>query len=78
MHKLQRLAGLIWMPLGTVLFVALVWIAAGQVREHPGADTWIQWGIFVLISLPVCAGLSLFGWYAWQGLFDAEEEETET
>lgn len=75
MNKLQRLAGLVWMPLGILLFLALAWIAIQQIQEHPKADTWIQWSIFLTISLPVCAGLSLFGWYAWKGDYANESEK---
>jgi hypothetical protein len=58
-----------------LLFAALLYTAILQIAAHPQADTWIQWGIFVFISLPICAGLSLFGWYAWQG--DFAEEKTD-
>lgn len=73
--KLQRWAGWFWMPAGILLFAALVYTAALQIAAHPQPDTWIQWGIFVFISLPICAGLSLFGWYAWQGDYADEPSE---
>ena len=75
MNKLQRIAGLVWMPLGILLFVALVWTAGLQISANPLADTWIQWGIFVLISFPVCLGFCLFGWYAWKGDYSDGAED---
>ena len=33
-------------------------------------DTRIQWGVFVIIFLPIVFGLFLFGWFAWKGEYD--------
>jgi len=70
--KLQRWAGFIWMPAGALLFATLLYTAVLQITAHTQADTWIQWGIFVFISLPICA---LFGWYAWQGDYADENSD---
>jgi hypothetical protein len=33
-------------------------------------DTRIQWGVFIIIFIPIAIGLMIFGWYAWKGYYD--------
>ncbi|WP_439554804.1 DUF6814 family protein [Dyadobacter sp.] len=33
-------------------------------------NTTLQWFIIILIFIPICAGLVIFGYYAWKGEYD--------
>ncbi|MBW0177130.1 DUF6814 family protein [Sediminibacterium sp.] len=72
MKQLKRAAGIIWMVLGPVAVFFLIRTAANEIITKPSADTWVQWGVFVLIFLPIAFGLSLFGYYAYKGEYDKE------
>jgi uncharacterized membrane protein YedE/YeeE len=70
MNQLKRWAGWIWMAAGPLLAILLVRTALQEIRLHPVMDTRIQWGVFVIIFIPIAAGLVIFGWYAWKGYYD--------
>lgn len=72
MKQLKRAAGIIWMVLGPVAVFFLVRTASVEIAAKPSADTWVQWGVFVLVFLPIAFGLSLFGYYAYKGEYDKE------
>ena len=70
MNKLKRIAGIVWMALGPVSMFFLIKTAAEEIARKPLLDTKIQWGIFVLIFLPIAAGMVVFGYYALKGEYD--------
>lgn len=72
MKQLKRLAGIVWMLLGPLAVFFLIRTASSEIAVKPSADTWIQWGVFVLVFLPIAFGLSLFGYYAMKGEYDKE------
>lgn len=72
MKQLKRLAGIVWMLLGPLAVFFLIRTASSEIATKPSADTWIQWGVFVLVFLPIAFGLSLFGYYAMKGEYDKE------
>lgn len=72
MKQLKRIAGIIWILLGPVAVFFLVKTAANEIAAKPSTDTWIQWGVFVIVFLPIAFGLSLFGYYALKGEYDTE------
>ncbi len=72
MKQLKRIAGIIWLLLGPVAVFFLVKTAANEIATKPSTDTWIQWGVFVVVFLPIAFGLSLFGYYALKGEYDTE------
>lgn len=72
MKQLKRIAGIIWILLGPVAVFFLVKTAANEIAAKPSTDTWIQWGVFVVVFLPIAFGLSLFGYYALKGEYDTE------
>jgi hypothetical protein len=72
MKQIKRIAGIIWILLGPVAVFFLVKTASAEIIAKPSADTWIQWGVFVLVFLPIAFGLSLFGYYAVKGEYDKE------
>jgi ABC-type molybdate transport system permease subunit len=74
MNAVKRFLGLIWIALAPVL----MWLMASQAIEKIGkategiakTNTTLQWAIILMIFIPVCAGLSMFGWYALKGEYD--------
>ena len=53
--------------LGPVLFFYLVRTAASEIAKKPLLDTKIQWGVFIIVAIPIVIGLELFGYYALKG-----------
>lgn len=70
MNQLKRYSGWIWMALCPLLIYLLVSTALSEINKKPVMDTRIQWGVFVIIFLPIVFGLFLFGWFAWKGEYD--------
>jgi len=70
MNQLKRIAGIIWMLLGPVTVFYLIKTAANEIAKKPVIDTKIQWGVFVVIFIPIAIGLTIFGYYALKGEYD--------
>lgn len=70
MPLIKRTLGLLCMLLGPLAIRYLVSTASGEIERKPGTDTWIQWGVFVGVFLPIAIGLVLFGYYALRGEYD--------
>lgn len=77
MNQLKRLAGIIWLLLGPVAVYYLVKTAASEIAKKPVMDTRIQWGVFVVIFIPIAIGMVIFGWYALKGEYDHLPERSE-
>jgi hypothetical protein len=72
MNILKRLLGIVWIALGPLVLFWLIRTGVGEVAKKPVTDTKIQWGIFVLIFIPIAVGLILFGYYALKGEYDEQ------
>ena len=70
MNQVKRYAGILWMLLGPAAMYYLIKTAAAEITAKPEIDTKIQWGVFVLVFLPIAAGMVLFGYYAFKGEYD--------
>jgi hypothetical protein len=70
MDQIKRTFGLLWMLLAFVALIAVVLMAQAEIARKPTADVWIQWGVFVSITLPIAIGLFLFGLFAFKGEYD--------
>lgn len=70
MNTVKRWAGLIWMLAGPLVLALLLRTALTEIRRHPVLDTRIQWGVFIIVFIPIGIGLVIFGWYAWKGYYD--------
>ncbi|MBX3239737.1 MAG: hypothetical protein KIT80_20810 [Chitinophagaceae bacterium] len=66
MNLLKKWLGWVWMLLGPLSIYYLAKTAAAEIARHPVTDTKIQWAVFILVALPIAAGLVIFGWYAWK------------
>ena len=74
MNSLKRVLGIVWILLGPLTIAFLVWQAFNKLSAPTATtDEWIQWSIIVFIFAPVAIGMVMFGWYAWQGEYDREE-----
>jgi len=69
MDNIKKILGLIWMVLGPIAIIALLYSA--YVTIDPAGKNEINkplpWIIIILIFTPIAIGLSIFGWYAWKG-----------
>lgn len=77
MNQIKRYAGIIWILLGPVAMFYLIKTAASEIAAKPLIDTKIQWGVFVIVFLPIAAGMSIFGYYALKGEYDHLPESSE-
>lgn len=76
MGILKRIAGLFWMALGPLAIYLLARTALVEIAKNPVMDTMIQWGVFVVIFIPIAFGLVVFGWYVWKGEYAAMPTDT--
>ncbi|MCE7060908.1 DUF6814 family protein [Dyadobacter sp. CY343] len=74
MNALKKFLGLVWMLLGPVIILFLFMQASDKIGlAAEGIDrtnTTLQWSIIILIFIPICAGLVIFGYYAWKGEYE--------
>jgi len=77
MNLIKKWAGIIWMLAGPLTMYCLIRIAASEIALKPELDTKIQWGVFVIIFLPIALGLVIFGYYAFSGEYDHLPENSD-
>jgi hypothetical protein len=70
MNQIKKLAGIIWLLLGPACIYFIVRAASHEITTKPGIDTVIQWGVFVVIFIPIAIGMSIFGFYAIKGEYN--------
>lgn len=61
------------MAAAPALVIFLCWQAYEKIVAAPAAaqaNVVLQWAIILMIFVPVCGGLFLFGRYAWAGEYD--------
>ena len=77
MNNIKKILGLAWMILAP-LAVILMFEQAGEkislaTEGVARTNTALQWGIILLIFIPVSIGLVIFGYYSWKGEYDQME-----
>ncbi|HRN56763.1 MAG TPA: hypothetical protein PLL71_09940 [Agriterribacter sp.] len=72
MKQLRKWMGLIWMLTAPLSMFYLIKTALHQIALHPVTDTKIQWGVFVIVFIPIAVGLCIFGWFAWKGEYEKQ------
>ena len=81
MKALKRALGVVWIVLGPASILFLFWQAWDKINAAPAGaaqtNTALQWGIILLVFIPIAAGLVIFGKYAFQGEFDELPVNTE-
>lgn len=75
MNTIKRVLGFVWIILGPLVLFYLVKtaaaeIAAAEMAKKPVLDTWIEWGVFIVVFIPIAVGLVLFGYYALKGEYE--------
>lgn len=75
MQQLKRILGIVWMLLGPVVIVILLWGAISNIDAAGKEDINkpLPWIIIIAIFTPIAIGLTVFGWYAWKGEFKNTE-----
>ncbi len=77
MNALKKWMGLVWILLGPVAVYFLIKTAAAEIAKKPVIDTKIQWGVFIVIFIPIAFGIMIFGYYALKGEYDHLPESSE-
>ncbi len=72
MNQVKRYLGILWMLIGPVIFILLVFSAVKNINSTVKGDISnpIPWIIILAIFAPIAVGLSIFGWYSWKGEYD--------
>ncbi len=81
MKTLRKILGIFWIVLGPLAVGLMAWQAWDKIsRAEPGmaqTNTALQWGIILLIFIPIAIGLVIFGRYALMGEYDHLPENSE-
>lgn len=70
MNALKKILGIVWLLAGPITVFYLIKTAAGEIARKPVMDTKIQWGVFIIVFIPIAIGLMIFGFYALKGEYD--------
>ncbi|MEJ5993977.1 DUF6814 family protein [Pedobacter sp. Du54] len=81
MNALKRALGIVWIILGPTAIVFMFIQAWDKVSKAPvgitQTNTALQWGIILLIFIPIAIGLVIFGRYALSGEYEKLPESSE-
>lgn len=77
MNALKKILGVIWIVLGPVAIWYLCKTAAHEIAAKPVIDTKIQWAVFIIVFIPICIGLMIFGYYAFKGEYSHLPEKSD-
>lgn len=77
MNALKKILGIVWFLLGPVAIWFLIKTAAQEIAAKPVMDTKIQWAVFIIVFIPICLGLMIFGYYAIKGEYSRLPEKSE-
>lgn len=67
MNTLKKYLGILWIVLGPALVAFMCWQAYEKISASDAAhktNTILQWGIIMLVFIPICIGIVIFGYYA--------------
>jgi len=71
MNSIKRILGIVWIVLGPLAIYYLIKTGAGEMSKKPDVDTKIQWGVFIIVFIPIAIGMIIFGYYSLKGEYDA-------
>ncbi|MEP6674014.1 MAG: DUF6814 family protein [Ferruginibacter sp.] len=77
MNALKKYLGIIWIILGPAAIFYLIKTAMSEISIKPTMDVKIQWGVFVIVFIPIAIGLMLFGYYALKNEYQKLPESSE-
>lgn len=72
-NSLKKYLGIVWMLLAPSIVGFLFWQAAekiGKATAATKANVTLQWSIILIIFLPICIGLLIFGYYAIKDAYE--------
>jgi hypothetical protein len=74
MNALKKALGILWILAGPVIIIFLFMQASDKIalaaEGIARTNTTLQWAIIILIFIPICTGLVIFGFYAWKGEYE--------
>ena len=74
MNNIKRLLGIVWMLLAPAVVVFLLMQADTQIGKAAAGvaktNLTLQWTIILIIFVPICIGMAIFGYYAFHGDYD--------
>jgi len=70
MNQIKRFAGILWILTSLAALYFLITTAVSEIERKPLLDTKIQWGVFIVVFLPIAFGMMVFGYFAWKGEYD--------
>ena len=77
MNKIKRYGGIIWIILAPCLVYFMCSNALLKIKEasegFPKTNTILQWSIILIVFIPICIGMIIFGYYAMKGEYDSEK-----
>jgi hypothetical protein len=80
MNQLKRFLGVLWMLLAPTLVAFMFWQATDKIGKTAAAEksnVILQWVIILLVFIPICVGLLIFGYYCFKGDYDNLPENSE-
>jgi uncharacterized membrane protein YidH (DUF202 family) len=81
MKALKKYLGIVWIILGPAAMALLTWQAWEKINLAKAGiettNTALQWGIILLIFIPIAIGLVIFGKYALAEEYDKLPENSE-
>jgi len=73
MNSLKKMLGVLWMMMGPGAIGFLVYQASRKLGSVTATtNDWLQWGIIILIFLPIALGFVIFGFYSMKGEYDMD------
>lgn len=81
MNSIKKLLGIVWMILGPAVVYFMFSQAAEKISKAAEGvaktNTTLQWIIILVIFIPVCFGLCIFGYYAYKGEYEHLPESSD-
>jgi ABC-type polysaccharide/polyol phosphate export permease len=73
MNAIKKYLGVLWMVIAPSIMIFLFSQAADKISkatEATKSNVTLQWSIILIIFLPICVGLLIFGYYAFKGYYE--------
>lgn len=67
MNHIKKILGVVWILVGPMAIYYLVKTGLQEIAAKPVIDTKIQWGVFIVVFIPIAIGLMIFGYYCVKG-----------
>lgn len=80
MVALKKYLGVLWMVLAPLIVAVMVWQAVDKIQDATAVartNAALQWIIILLVFIPICIGLFIFGMYSFKGYYSATNSTAE-